>query len=172
MRLSSAVATILCLACGAPTGPASDAAALMVTGSASYQLIRGPRESVRTTIEYVYSNRTGQAVSIPNCNGDVTPLLEKFVDGAWVVAWDAPKNDCLSPPVTIEPGEQYRDAVRLRGYPPDGDVRPRFLVSSIEGEYRLVWPDAVWDYDDSGPPWGESLPLHQRVSNRFALLKP
>lgn len=159
-------------ACSSPAGLDSDAAALMVTDAAAYQLVSGPSGEVMAIIGYTYSNRTGRPVSIPNCLGDVPPHLEKLVEGTWVVAWGAPTLDCLSPPVTIQPGEQYRDGVRLRAWPPDSDVRPKFVVDPIEGVYRLVWADAVWNYDASGPPWGDPLPLAQRVSNRFDLLEP
>jgi hypothetical protein len=162
----------LLVACGSPIGPDSDAEALMVTDSAVYRLRPIGGDDIGTTIGYAYSNRTDRAVSLPNCLGNVAPHLDKWVDGRWVRAWDSPKLDCLSPPVTIENGEVYRDEVRLAAWPSGSNIHPQFLVTPITGRYRLVWGDAVWNYDDSGPPWGDPVPLASRVSNGFYLIEP
>ena len=164
MARSTLAAALLIVACGSPLGPGLDTDALMVTDAQEYRL--SPDNSgAETVISYTYSNRTGASVAIPNCLGDVTPHLEKFVDDAWVVAWSSPKLDCLSAPVTIGEGSQYRDELRL---PADGRG---FVVSSITGTYRLVWGTLVWDYDEGGPPWGDPVPLAQRVSNHFGLIE-
>ena len=162
----------LLAACGSPIGPDSDAEALMVTDSAAYRLRPTWDDGVETTIAYAYSNRTGRAVSLPNCRGNVAPDVDKWVNGRWVLAWSSPKDDCLSSPVTIERGQVYRDEVRVSAWPSGSNIHPQFLVTPITGRYRLVWEDAVWNYDSSGPPWGDPVPLAARVSNGFDLIEP
>jgi hypothetical protein len=64
-----------------------------------------------------------------------------------------------------------RPRLRRRGASAS-NIHPQFLVTPITGRYRLVWGDAVWNYDSSGPPWGDPVPLAARVSNGFDLIEP
>ena len=169
MRYFRLVGSLLLASCGSPFGLGDDATA-MVTDARSYELV-ATANGLETVIGYTYFNRTGRTVSIPNCLGDVTPHLEKLVAGEWLVAWGAPSFDCLSAPVTIEPRAQYRDEVSLFAAEPGSDLHPQFVVMPISGTYRLVWERVVWDYQPS-LPWGEALPLAQRVSNPFELIEP
>ena len=164
-------AVVIITGCTSPVAVGTDAYALMVTDATAYHLIPRSGGGVEATIGYTYSNRTGRAVSIPNCNGYVPPSLEKLVDGVWIWAWNGPGDQCLSAPVTIEAGVQYRDELRAASM---GGQRPPDFLFPMPGTYRLVWETLVWSYsyDPSGPPWGVLVRKAQRVSNSFELIEP
>ena len=143
----------------------------MVTDTGVYRLV-ADEWGMGTTIRYTYSNRTGAEVSLLNCLGAVPPSLEKLVDGEWEWAWNPILLDCLSPPVEIPPGEEYRDSLVLWAAHPRQNAAPKFQDPDIHGLYRLRWTTAYWNYDQDGPPWGEPVPVRLVVSNPFWLRAP
>jgi hypothetical protein len=158
------VAVAALAACNTPTDPDVGTRPSMVTDRLEYELALADAGLV-TTIGYAYENRTHAAIEVVNCRGDVTPHLEKLVDGDWVIAWSAPKLDCLSPPVVVASGERYADEIRFFAAHPGTNTRPRMLVPSVTGTYRLVWGGASWPND-------EPLPRELIVSNAFGLVAP
>jgi len=160
------------LSCDSPLDAnLTEADRLMVTDATSYEWT-ARSNGLETTIRYTYSNRTGERVELRNCNGDVRPTLERWVENEWVAVWGPLINSCLSPAKVIEPGMQYRDQVTVfAGTSPTG-TPPQFGAHPLAGTYRLVWLHAYRDYRPDGPPWGTEIPKDERVSNRFELTSP
>jgi hypothetical protein len=173
MRTRLLHATVLCLAgCIGPFDLESGDDALMRTDTTTYTLretFRGGRE---VRIPYTYENRTGGRIYLVNCGGYVPPILEqKATGGEWRTAWGAVELTCLSPPVIIEPDAIFRDTLWVLGFPRGGNTSPEFLVDEIEGIHRLRWNRALTSFQNR-LPFGEELPLAQRVSNEFLLREP
>lgn len=52
---------------------------------------------------------------------------------------------------------------------------PNFTVDEIDGIYRLVWSRVLLSFDPDAPaeePFGEPIPIGERVSNSFVLRDP
>lgn len=154
-------------ACSAPPSVERDPVPLIQTDALEYPLTRN-EVGYRATIPYTFRNETGEAVVLPNCEGDVRPLLEVLRGGtSWFEAWKPYTVACESEAVVIAPGEIFTDTLHLFGTPPASNVLPTFLFPEVEGVYRLVWYQARAASDTSGA----LLPLEERVSNPFVLLR-
>jgi len=96
-------------------------------------------------------------------------VLEKLVDGVWVLGWAPFLPRCLSiPPIVVQPGGTLVDALHVFGGFPDGNTIPVFEQDDPEGVYRLVlFPLSA--FDSSMHPFGPELPFEARVSNEFEL---
>ena len=114
--------------------------------------------SVKITIPITYRNASDAAVYAIGCHPPEPPLLEKHVNGTWVVAWAPIVNYCLRPPWRIGPGETRRDTVRVYGAKRGHNAAPTF-DTGVPGTYRL----AQTLYAD---PEGER-PLPPVTSNTF-----
>jgi len=147
-----------------------DPTPLLQTEALSYLLER-TELGYRATIPWTFRNETGAPVYLEHCDGDVRPLLEMDRDGLWFPAWEPYRDACASPPIVIQPGATWADTLELFGAPPQSNVMPVFVFPEIEGVYRLVWPRAYATYDRLAGVPGELLPLEQRVSNRFVLVR-
>jgi len=79
---------------------------------------------------------------------------------------------CLSPPIVIPGGQQYHHKLQLFAGYPAGNVYPRFETPGINGQYRLVWHYVLSSFDGRTYPFGEELPLEQRLSKPFTLTAP
>jgi hypothetical protein len=155
--------------CADPTGPAPGSVdPPVVTGASSYTLERLPR-GWAGQIDFSFTNVTSRTISLLNCHGGFALRLEKDVDGAWVPAWHPVLFLCLSPPIVIPPGEAHEHVVHVFGGDPESNAYPQFQMEEIDGTYRLVITSAYWDYDHSGPDWGEAPPLELRVSGPFEI---
>lgn len=95
--------------------------------------------------------------------------MEKFVDGAWIQAWSAIVPQCLSSPIVIPAGQQYQGTIQLFAGYPTNNVYPKFNTPEASGEYRLVWSGVLTSFDAGANPFGEAVPLEQRISNAFTL---
>lgn len=84
-------------------------------------------------------------------------------------AWSPVLLECLSPPIEIAPGASLNDEVDISAGKRGSNMYPQFMVDDIEGVYRLVIGSAYWSYDHNGPPWGEPVPVPDRVSNSFEI---
>ena len=141
------------------------------TDATGYQLEAGST-GYAATIAFLFTNPRQAPVYVVNCGGTAPPALEKFVDGAWVRAWSPIVPLCLSPPIVIAAGEDYHGRLQLFAGYPTSNVYPQFDTPQISGEYRLVWSGVLTSYDDRVYPFGEQLPLEQRVSDPFTLTTP
>ena len=124
----------------------------------------------RTEIPYSFTNRTGSKVYLLNCRGDFDIRVQVEEAGYWTHFWSPVLRACLSPPIVIEPGEVYETTVDVVGCTSGGSCGPRLtLPPTASTRYRILWGDARSTYDHDGPPWGEVIPLEERVSNSFTL---
>ena len=120
------------------------------------------------TITYAYVNEGKQAFYPGNCLGVPSDVLEKLVEGAWVLAHVPFCARPLGPPIKIKRGEHYIVTIQLT--PSTWDpVRPNaaWRGGNIEGTYRvreLVYGE--WDMEkfDEG-----TLPSKIVVSNAFEI---
>lgn len=170
-RFAPAVAALLLVACQPTPTVERDPAPLLQTDTLVYALVRS-EAGYATRIAYTFRNETGEAVVLPNCNGDTRPMLQKERDGRWFDAWEPFRDRCESPPVVIGAGETFTDTFDVFGAPPGSNVLPAFVFPEVEGVYRLFWVQARPAADSTGAPDMErSLEMGQRVSNPFVLVR-
>jgi hypothetical protein len=134
---------------------------------------------IKVTIATSYTNRTGGAVYLPTCVEPSQPVLEKKLEGKWVVAYAAGERRCLGDPVRIEAGATYRDTFYVEAFLINKDsFSSRLRVKEIPGTYRLVrslyktdprtWGSGGYGRDAS---ISQLLPLRERISNEFKLIE-
>lgn len=145
-----------------------DEDALFQTDSQSY-IVTVDDQGYRGEIGVRFTNRTGRTVYFVNCHGTTGHTLEKLVDGKWETAWSPVMLLCLSPPITVPAGGTYDSRLQLYAGPPGSNAYPQFSSNDVEGTYRVVWHAALHSYSPDRHPFGEALPLAQRVSNRFTI---
>ena len=168
-RLATVCLTALVSACS-QSAPLRDTSALSQTDSLGYTL-QDDGSGYGLTLNVRFTNTTQRPVHFVNCDGVTGFRLEKQLPGGWVTAISPQKKLCLSPPITVMPGERFETSLWVHGsYPgkPDSDYK----VDDVRGTYRVVWTEAVSNYDEQRRPFGEPLPFEQRISNRFALNLP
>jgi hypothetical protein len=170
------LAAALAAGCDQPTQPLEeivvprDSLALFQTDSMHYS-VKTSGSWYQTTIDVVFTNRTGRTAFFVNCNGATSLRLEKFVEGQWQYVWSPLLPACLSAPITVAAGASYRSTVQVVAGIPGTNTAPHFATTDLTGVFRLVWLNLVYDYQSS-LPWGEPLPLDARVSNRFHVIGP
>lgn len=121
---------------------------------------------VEVDIPYTLRNPTGQTLLQFGCGGPGQPVLEKRVDGRWVVAWAAIELMCLGPPVPLAPGEVRSQTLRVVGYLPGQNVGPEF-TTAIDGTYRLRAD--LYAGEEASGVGAVPVPLADRLSNEFRL---
>ena len=156
-----------------PSGSPADAPtdSLMQTASTDFTL-RADGPIHRLDIPYRYRNTTGATVYLVNCNGDVSPALDRLEDDRWVRAWSPEMNGCLSPPVVIHPGALYSDTLRFAA---GLDGNPSYNQMAWVGEsgvFRLNWEQALSSFDADTHPFGPKIEVAHRVSNPFTIRRP
>jgi hypothetical protein len=144
----------------------SQARTTLTTDSAQYT-IRFVDGLYRATIGYVYTNRSGNAVSATHCHSAPPPLLEKKVGEGWVRAYNPVMLMCLTiPHFRIAAGATYRGALHVAAAPRGRNMAPALEVESIPGIYRLRW--ALRAGDD---PEARDAPVVETISNEFRLIE-
>ena len=143
----------------------------MRTDATAYQLRSHPA-GVATRIVYSYTNSSGAPIYLVNCNGDVSPSIQRERDGKWENAWGPGTNACLSPPVVISSGETYRDTFDMIVSRDDGAFHGEITSADNRRRYRLIWHQALSSFDVNARPFGPDLPIEQRTSNPFTLAAP
>ncbi len=139
------------------------------TDSFTLSLADGPY--YRADIPYRFTNRTGAPVYVVNCNGDVSPSLDRYDDDRWSLAWSPEMNGCLSLPIVIESGASYADTLRFAAGI-DGNLSFNQIEWSRDSAtFRLNWVQALSSFADT-LPFGPQIPLEHRVSNPFTLRIP
>lgn len=120
------------------------------------------------SIPFVYTNKTGRKVYLPTCNGAHPPVLEKWVQGAWIEAYASVALMCQGPPKVVAPGDEYCHTFEILAHPRGSNWLPQFALNKIRGAYRLVWTIyETWTPNSPEPGLGLVLPLEARVSNTF-----
>jgi len=125
--------------------------------------------TVELQIPHTFTNRTDDTVFVVNCNNAFAIKLQKKVGNEWIDAVGLVIPDCLSPAIEIASGETYNYDLKILAGTPASDNQPKFEVDRIEGTYRIVWSDVLETYSPDQYPFGEPLPLDQRVSNEFII---
>lgn len=118
-------------------------------------------------VEYRYTNHSARAVHFANCGGSIALHLERKDPDGWRSVWTPMVPACLSPPVTVRPGEVLEGAVPVRAGTPGSEVAPTFPVDRPAATYRLVGSGMSDDLDRY--PRGPDRPLDERVSNPFVI---
>ncbi len=163
------IATLLCAsACDTYTGPDREDEHPIQTDALLYDL-DSDGFGLRVDIPYTFTNRSDGAVYLVNCNGGFGLHLDREGDDGWQLAWSPVLNLCLSPPIVIERNATYIDTLRVRAGEYGSNNYPQFDVEDPAGTYRIVWTAALSSFDANASPFGEQIPLEQRISNRFAL---
>lgn len=153
------------LACGDPVSPQL---AAFQTNAPEYTLT-ATSIGYEGDVGFVFTNPNDSPAYIVNCNGATSVRLEKLVEGTWLAAWAPIIPLCLSPPIVVAGGAQYQGVVRVVDCSFRVTCAPKFTVSDIPGQYRLVWNQILTSFDDRKHPFGEPLPLEQRTSNTFMI---
>lgn len=141
--------------------------ALFQTDSLGYTLRASPG-GFYGEIGVTFTNRSSGTVYIVNCGGITAVQFERRVNAGWQMVWSAVVRACLSEPITVPAGATYRTRVWIFGGYPGSNSYPQFSIPDIAGEYRAVWVNVLSSYQER-LPFGDPLPLEQRVSNRFML---
>lgn len=140
---------------------------MLQTGFLSYHLdVVG--EGLQTEIRYTFTNRTGAAVYLVNCDGVFEMGLEWHTGGVWAHAWGPLVNDCVSPPMVIERDAAFTGTLLVSGGRPGTDIHPEFSTEDPDGNYRIVWNGVLSSFQDE-LPFGPEIPLEARTSNAFTL---
>ena len=121
-------------------------------------------------IPYTFTNRTGSSVYLPNCRGGFDVGLQIEEGGEWVHAWGPVLLDCLSAPIVIEADEVHETTLGVLGCTSGGKCGPRLDLPRITStQVRILWRTGLSSYDEDAYPFGELIPLEERVSHSFRL---
>lgn len=119
------------------------------------------------TMEFAFTNPLEHPVHVPGCQRPSPPVLEKWIDGEWVLAYANPIALCLTiPPYEIGPGETVRHEYRFFDDLSSRIGFRRLPVEEIPGTYRMVWE--VFGEVDEGVA-RDPIPLEHRISNVFTI---
>lgn len=108
-----------------------------------------------------------QTVYIVNCNGAISIGLQRQTDGVWLNAWASIINQCLSPPIIVQPGRSHEHAFFVRRG--SGSMRDDPRDTLPRGVYRVIWNGVLTSFDEARYPFGAELPAEQRVSAPIVL---
>ena len=180
MKPFVALSAFFFVACAAPESPLSSSAgaaaastpappnAPITTDRSRYVMEEGPF-GPETTIATTFTAPPATTVYIVNCNGAFSPGLQKLIDGAWVDVWAAETNQCLSLPIVIPPGGSHSTTMTVESSA-DSRVESRTSDRRIgTGTYRAVWYGLYTSFDMNQYPFGDELPVDQRVSAPFEI---
>ncbi len=170
-RLPSVLlATALAAGCGdGPSEPRLDHEAPVQTEAPSYSMIR-TASGAEAMIDFVFTNQSSQRISFPNCRGAIQLIVERQSETGWEFAFGPGYPDCLGPPVHVAPGGTASGSTSVFQY----DLTSSFCCGFAEGTappgtYRIRIVEAVYNYDDSRPFFGDPVEARFLVSNRFRI---
>ena len=171
-RLLCAAAMVASAAGCESTIPAVVEDTALVTDGTSFRIEKmwgGRHTGYGGRIPYSFTNRTGSKVYLTGCQGQIDVRLEMETAGEWVHIWSPVRLLCRGPPIVIEPDEVYETTLHVLGCL-EGKCGPRLVLpSSSSTPIRILWGSALSSYDEDACPFGEPIPLEERVSNRFTL---
>jgi hypothetical protein len=170
IRLFVGLPLVAVAGCAAATKGDHSSAPIM-TDRAIYQL-QDTARLARLTIRMTYRNTTGKDVYLPTCNGPQPPRLQKQVNGTWVVAFAPNVLACEGTPITVRNNDSYEYSFNILAGMPGTNFLPRFSVSDIPGDYRILWEIFRGTVGDPRRPTTtrDPLPLDQEVSNTFKIV--
>lgn len=119
-------------------------------------------------ITYTYINEGNQNFYPGSCLGVPSDVLEKLVDGEWIIAYSPVCPDILRSPIKVEPSKPYEATIHLSPSiwdPAREDVS--WLKGGIEGTYRVrerVYGEWNMEKFDNGTLHSEIV-----VSNSFEI---
>ena len=154
-------------ACGDPMAP-GPGEVFFQTDSASYKLAQ-TGVGYDVTIGLTFTNRTSKTVSFVNCNGITGVALQQLTNGSWKGVWSPVEDACLSGPISVAPNQAHHWNIHVYAAPRGSNITPQFDTDAIAGTYRVIFYDAVTNYNSNGPPFGDQLPEAGRVSNPFTI---
>jgi hypothetical protein len=118
-------------------------------------------------VPFAFTNTSADTMYMINCNGALSPVLEKSTGSGWEVFLLAASNACLSAPIVILPGAALEDTLYLRGALPDNNAGPAFPSKDITGQYRVSFSGMVWHYNTGRQNFGDTIPFELRCSAPF-----
>ena len=152
------ITVLLLLGCGDLSSPKNPS---FRTDAQKYTLTT-TSEGYAGAISYVFTNPNPSTVTIPTCLGGMYLSLQKGVNGSWVPSYAPGVLKCGGPNIVIAEGAQHHDTLEIYDCSFRSNCGPKFAVSPIPGQYRIVWSE-VLDIN------GALLPVEQRISNTFTI---
>ena len=130
------------------------------------QIIEGTQLFLDFDIRMEIRNDGDRDLALLGCIKPSMPILQKRVDDDWVTVYAVAEPACLSPPWFLEPGDVYRDTLRVEAELETGILGVLVWESHIpvNGEYRLE--RGIYEGSE-GEDWPTILPLEERVSASF-----
>lgn len=126
------------------------------------------QENIPLEITYSYINEGNQNFYLGSCLGAPSEVLEKLIDGEWIIAYKPVCPDILRSPIMVEPGKPYEAIIHL---PPSiWDPAKEDLSwhqNDIQGTYRVrerVFGEWSMEKHDNGTLESEIV-----VSNPFEI---
>ena len=164
--------------CGGPFDVDEDLLPLLRTDRTEYVFAPygNSMGGMRVDVPYTFVNLTDATVYVGGCNGLISPIWDRWIDGEWVQFYRLGPVEYLSGngDIAIRPGETLADtAFAIWGAPNSPVGGHVYTPGVLEGEYRLRWRPA------GSPLCGgveaedvELLPERLLVSNTFRLRDP
>jgi hypothetical protein len=138
----------------------------------TFYVLRKNGVGLATEIPIRFQNQTTETLHIVNCNGLLTPVLEKQVGDGWETFWSPVLPACWSLPILMAPGVVHVDTLRVWGALPGHDAGPQFKSDDVEGVFRIVLYNVFFNYHGFPSGFPDLVPLEYRVSNLFFLDDP
>ena len=138
------------------------------TDRARYVMGEGPF-GPETKIVTTFTAPKDKPLYLMNCNGQFSIGLQRLEGERWVYAWSVEMNACLSEPIVIPAGGTRAGSMTVASGV-DALVSSRRTERKVgAGTYRAAWHGLYTSFDVKARPWGEELPLEQRVSAPFTI---
>jgi len=134
------------------------------------EIIEGIAPFLNFQIATTVRNNGDRDLALLGCQRPSMPVLQKRVDDEWMFAYGVAEPECLSPPFPLNPGDVYRDTLRVETVL-RVDSPGSFLWENgipVNGEYRLE--RGIYENSDNGDVWPTILPVEDRVSATFQIL--
>jgi hypothetical protein len=155
-----------------PVSIERDPAAPIQTDADAYRLRQTDPILFETEVPFRFRNPLADTIYVVNCRGLLAMSLERREQERWAPYWEPALPLCLSPPIVIEPGAEYRGTMEIVGALPGHATFPEFGSAEPDGVYRLRWRNLVLHYDDARQGFGEPVPEELTYSNAFRLEDP
>jgi hypothetical protein len=151
----------------APAARAPEAPPAPITTDQSLYRFAAGQFGPEVAIVSTFTAPADRDVYLSNCNGVIGPGLQRQVDGTWQSAWVVSMNACHSAPIRVPAGGRHSATLLIR--PGAGAVVGSASDELPPGTYRVVWYGVYKTVNPAPPPFGEELPLEQRVSAPFTI---